>query len=256
MRDRYNAFISTHEVAWELVMAALAVAFIVVGFLAENEEADAAGQYLVAEWLLTGILAAEFVTRLAASRDRRAYLRGHWIDAVALVPTVRGVRLVRLLRLLRLVRVFASVYRALSSIERLAGHRKLIWLFCAWLGVALICAATLFVAERDVNPAITSPFDAIWWGVVTLTTVGYGDIYPVTPEGRFAAAALMILGITLFAAITGNITSFLVSTERRDAASAQADIPDRIRQLGRLRDEGLITQVEFEEKKADLLARM
>jgi len=106
-------------------------------------------------------------TLLAASRDRRAYLRGHWIDAVALIPTVRGLRLVRLLRflrLLRLVRVFAGVYRALSSIERLARHRSLIWLFCAWLTVAATCSAALFIAEHGVNPSIDDPWDALWWG--------------------------------------------------------------------------------------------
>jgi voltage-gated potassium channel len=49
---------------------------------------------------------------------------------------------------------------------------------------------------------VSSPLDALWWGVVTLTTVGYGDVYPVTPEGRLAAAILMLLGIGLFGLIT------------------------------------------------------
>lgn len=93
--------------------------------------------------------------------------------------------------------------------------------------------------------------DALWWGVVTLTTVGYGDVFPVTPEGRLAAGALMILGITLFAAITATITSRLVAGE-----SAAADDPtELLRRLAALRADGILTDAEYESKKAEVLAR-
>jgi voltage-gated potassium channel len=169
---------------------------------------------------------------------------------VALLPFTRWLRL---LRLVRLVRRFASVQRAVGNVERLANHRGLNLLITAWLGVMVICSAALYVAERGVNDAITSPLDAIWWGVVTLTTVGYGDLYPVTAEGRIAASVLMLLGIGLFGAITATITSYLVATQR----GAPGDNPaDRLRELAALRDEGVITADDFEAKKADLLARM
>ena len=93
--------------------------------------------------------------------------------------------------------------------------------------------------------------DAFWWGIVTLSTVGYGDISPVTPEGRLAAAALMILGITLWAAITGTITSFLVIGEEQTEGIG---VPDQIRGYGDLMRDGLLTAEEFEAKKAQLLA--
>ena len=197
-RDRFNDYVATHEIAWELVMAALAAAFVALGF-AEDEASTALDLITVANLVLTVVFVAEFAARFGASRDRRGYLRGHWIDLVAIIPTVRGVRFLRLLRLLRLVRAFAGAYRALASLERMTRHRGLIALFVAWLGVAGISATALYLAESGTNPNIRSPFDAIWWGVVTLTTVGYGDIYPLTPEGRVAGMALMILGITLFA---------------------------------------------------------
>ena len=208
IRDRYTAFIARHDVAWELAMAAIVVAWVVIGFVGEGYDAAP-----FVEAVLTIILAAEFFTRFAASRDRRAYFRGHWIDAVALIPipAIRGLRLIRLLRLLRLIRAFSGVYRALVSVERFATDRQLIWLFTSWLAVAFICSTALFLAEEGVNPAINEPMDALWWGVVTLTTVGYGDVFPVTTEGRLAAGALMILGITLFAAITATITSRLMT---------------------------------------------
>jgi hypothetical protein len=81
------------------------------------------------------------------------------------------------------------------------------------------------VDEHSLNKAIDSPFDALWWGVVTLTTVGYGDVYPVTTDGRIAAMALMLLGIGLFGAITATITSYLMNADlRRVEARVEADV--------------------------------
>jgi voltage-gated potassium channel len=75
----------------------------------------------------------------------------------------------------------------------------------------LLCAIGLYIAEKGVNAAVDSPLDALWWGITTMTTVGYGDVYPVTPEGRIAAAILMVLGIGLFSAVTATVTSFLIA---------------------------------------------
>ncbi len=116
-------------------------------------------------------------------------------------------------------------------------------------------ATALYIAEAGVNENIQTPLDALWWGVVTLTTVGYGDVFPVTPEGRLAGGALMIVGITLFAAITGTITSFLVTEQAHDQA-VRDDIPNTLRGLASLRDDGILTAAEFEAKKAELLARI
>jgi hypothetical protein len=118
MRERYLAFIARHEAAWELTFAALAIAFVIVGFAEETNLT------VGVELVLTAIFVAEFGSRFAASFDRSAYLRGHWIDLLALIPTTRGARLLRLLRLLRLVRAFAGIARALTTVERMARHRR------------------------------------------------------------------------------------------------------------------------------------
>ena len=109
------------------------------------------------------ILGSEFLTRLWASHDRRAYLRGHWIDAIALIPAARMFRVLRLFRLIRLVRAFAGIYRAMTAMDRLAQNRQLIGLFLAWLAVAFICSTALYLAEFGVNDQISDPFDALWW---------------------------------------------------------------------------------------------
>jgi len=254
LRDRYNAFIERHEVAWELAFGLIAIVFVALGFLIDQApEATQPGLEII-ELALTSLFVLEFVTRLVAAHDRRQYLRGHWIDLVALAPPVRAARVLRLLRLLRLVRSFAGIYRASMHVGGLARHRGFAWLIVAWLAVMVICSIALYAAEHGINKAIDSPFDALWWGVVTLSTVGYGDVYPITPEGKLAAMVLMLLGIGLFSAITATATSYLISTGRPPDDSKAGRVVDELERLAGLREQGSLTDAEFSRAKERLLA--
>jgi voltage-gated potassium channel len=252
VRDRYNAFVERHDIAWELAMALLAIVYVAVGFALDDPGFRPMATSLEAgELLLTGVFVAEFGTRILASRDRAGYLRGHWIDLIALVPAARTVRILRLVRLLRLVRAFAGVYRALGHVGSLAEHRGLQTIVLSWLGVMVICCAAIYFAERDVNAAIRTPFDALWWGISTMTTVGYGDVVPQTAEGRIAASALMLLGIGLFSAVTAIVTSFLL-----DQGAGRRDPIGDIERLAALARDGAIEPTELATKRAELLARI
>jgi voltage-gated potassium channel Kch len=171
----------------------------------------------------------------------------------------------------RLPDAFAGVYRAALHIGALARHRGFAWLIAAWLGVMAVCSAAMYVAEKGANSAIANPFDALWWGVVTLTTVGYGDVYPTTTEGRLAAMCLMLLGIGLFGAITATITSYMMTHELDPAAgsgepsatdgttvervsSAGRTLVSELERLAALHRSGALTAEEFGRAKDCVLA--
>jgi voltage-gated potassium channel len=244
-RDRYNGLIARHEVAWELSFAGLAIFYVLLAVFP-----DGTPWVLPVEWTITIVFAVEFGTRLWAAPSRRSYLRGHWIDLVALVPPTRWLRTLRLLRLLRLVRAFAGIARAAAASRRLAQHRGLIWLLAAWTGVMVITSIGLYAAENGINQAVDQPWDALWWGLSTMTTVGYGDVYPVTAEGRLFAAALMIFGVGLFAALTAAVTSFFMTDGH------EPDVAAMIERLAALRAAGDLSDEEFARAKERLLARL
>jgi len=248
-RDRFNAFVERHEIAWELTMGALALLWVAMGFLIDQVGEGIRPDLETAELALTVVFGVEFTTRLYTAHDRFQYVRGHLIDALALVPPVRALRVLRLLRLLRLVRAFAGFYRVAMHLQGVARHRGFAWLIVAWLTVMALSSAAVYVAEHGANKLYESPFDALWWGVSTLTTVGYGDTVPVTPEGRLAAMVLMLLGIGLFSAITASITSYFVS----QGESRRRTLPEELRDLADLRANGALTDEEFASAKSALI---
>jgi voltage-gated potassium channel len=242
LRDRFNEFVVRHEIAWELTMAVLAVAYVASGFLDDTPIVNGI------ELALTAVFVTEFVSRFAAARDRRAYLRGHWIDLVSLVPAVRGVRILRLARLLRLVRAFAGTYRALTNVERLVRHRGILLLFTSWVAVMVVSSIAVYLAEKGgKGSTINSIDEAIWWGIGTLTA-GSGDVVPHTLEGRVAAAFLMLIGVGLFAGITATVTTVLLAP-----SVGPPDPVEQIRRLADLRESGALTAAEFDQLKSELL---
>lgn len=137
------------------------------------------------------------------------------IDAVtvlALVPGLRGLRAFRLLRLLRTARIFrysnpfSGLFRAFESDRIIFGLALTFLLVQVGLG-----GFSLYLIERDHNPAIATPADAVWCALVTITTVGFGDITPITPLGRVVAGVLMIGGMFTLATFAGIVGHSLLS---------------------------------------------
>jgi voltage-gated potassium channel len=144
----------------------------------------------------------------------------HLVDLAAILPIFPFFRSLRVLRLLRLAsrmpmlqRLF-RYFNPFAAAEATLRDNQLLFLFVTAF-IALIIAfasATVFIAEHHHNPAFAKPFDAVYWAVVTITTVGYGDKAPITTGGRVIAMALMLSGFFIFALLAGAVSQTFVQT--------------------------------------------
>jgi voltage-gated potassium channel len=132
-----------------------------------------------------------------------------------LIPGAQGGQIVVLLRLARLARLVMATRGARRLFERLGRVALLAG------GVLVIGSLVAYHAEHPVNPQFATVGDALWWGIVTLTTVGYGDIVPETTTGRWVAVVIMITGIAVLGLLAGSLASFF----RLDNGKSSADSP-------------------------------
>jgi len=184
-------------------------------------EADADGRWLgaaeIANWVIWLVFALELATVLIVAERKGAALRAHWLDAVLVILTppffgelLSSLRLLRLARLLRLLRVGVIVGRALQA-ERTLVSRQ------AFRPVALITVFIVVIAGAAQSAFNSNEFesvwDGVWWAVVTVTTVGYGDLYPSDVEGRLIGIVVMFVGIGFLSVLTATIASRFVKED-------------------------------------------
>jgi len=192
------------RVEWPLT--GLAVLFVVVYAWQVLDGRSTPGVHAVLEvvlWLIWLVFAVDYAVRLKLAVDKRRFFVTHLFDLLAvLLPMVRQLRVLRLINVLKVLN------------KRFAGRfRQRVGVYAAGVTFLVGLCASLAVldAERDhPDASITTFGDAAWWTLTTISTVGYGDRYPVTWEGRLVAALLMIGGIALLGVITGTIASWLV----------------------------------------------
>ncbi|MCB9659101.1 MAG: ion transporter [Polyangiales bacterium] len=165
------------------------------------------------------LFAVDFGYRFYKARPYRArFFRRNWIDLLGCVPVVgplRAARLVRLIRLIRLGRVLALSRRVLRGRElpfRTDDIANLSWVT---LGVWMVAAGAFYQFEGGHNPSIHDPGDALWWSMTTLSTVGYGDLYPTTLGGRVVAVMTMIIGVGVLGTLAATIATGLIDFRER-----------------------------------------
>lgn len=188
----------------------------------------------VLEWAFTLLFSLEYVLRLLCVRQPLRYATSFYgvVDLVAILPTFVGLILpgsqsflvVRILRLLRVFRIL-KLGEYLKESELLwqalvASRRKILVFLLTMITLVIVIGALMFLIEGEAGGFVSIPV-GIYWAVVTITTVGYGDVAPVTPLGRFVASAVMLLGYSIIAVPTGILSVGLRDAHRQQRQSGR-----------------------------------
>jgi voltage-gated potassium channel len=205
--DRFNAFVEVPMT----VLALLWLPVLVIPAIAHVSAATGHALDMV-DYLVWAVFVVEYLIRLYLAPSRWRFIRGHLIDLLVIaVPVFRPLRVLRLLRFARTGLTLAEVLRRARS---LLTHRGLHFVLLSVLAIILVGAALEFGFEDHARGAnIHSYADALWWAIVTVTTVGYGDTYPVTVAGRGVAVVLMLTGIGLVGVLSATIASYFVGQQ-------------------------------------------
>jgi voltage-gated potassium channel len=204
-----------------------------------------------ADGIIWAVFAGTLLAALLVSPDRSRYLRRHWLDLLLVVVPLVG--LVRAARALRLVWALGAAVRVLHGSRRLLVRRGTSFLLLGVSLVVVVAAGLIVAVERDDPHATIHTYgDGLWWALTTIATVGYGDKYPVTAEGRGLAVALMLVGIAAFGVLTAELVA-LFAGEPDDTANRQLLEVDA--RLGRIEDALLPMQRRYTRKAAQARSR-
>ncbi|NML65616.1 ion transporter [Hymenobacter sp. RP-2-7] len=169
----------------------------------------------------------EFCIRFYQAPRKGHFLRWGWVDLVASIPNVAVLRVgrtLRLVRVLRILRAFRSTRHLLHHLfrSRVQGTFTVV----ALVATLMVISASVAILQVETAPDsnIKTAEDALWWAYSTITTVGYGDKYPVTGAGRLIAAVLMTVGVGLFGTFTGLLASWFVEGRRPPASSPTEEV--------------------------------
>ena len=177
---------------------------------------------------------ANFIFKITTSKDRLGYLKWGWIDLVASIPNIDALRVGRavgVLRIFMVLRAFRSLKMMWTVLFRAPARG--IMALTLMMTITVIITASILILQVEVadKSNIKTAYDALWWAITTITTVGYGDHFPVTVGGRVIAVALMGVGITLYATFTAYVSSWVMELSAKNEPNELAEIHAELRKL-------------------------
>ena len=172
----------------------------------------------VALWLF---FAVDYLVRLTITPHKRRFLKDQWLDGVLVViPFLQPLRLVGAFA--RLVRLSAALSRTRRGAVLLMGRHKL-YLAVAWAAGLVLVASVVTPLVEPESSKLTGFGEGVWWSLVTMTTVGYGDLVPESPAGQVIGVVLMVVGISIIGLVTANVASLLIEPPPDDEADVVTD---------------------------------
>lgn len=240
-------------IIYEIFMAALALVIVAILFIELTRPLTEAQKILLSniDLSILVIFAIDYFYRLIKAKDKWHFVKGNIFDLIAIVPfdkvfriaklarlarfarLSRSTKFTRLLRFSKLARVFAFTKILKNAISGIFKTNGLIYVVLITIGIILLGALGIMQFEESLD----NFGDALWWSLVTTTTVGYGDISPESTGGRILAGTLMIVGIGFLGMVTGSITTFFVDRLSRGQVKENLSIVDE--------------QIEYVKRKLD-----
>lgn len=221
---------------FQFVVLVLSI-FVLVAALLEALIPLSPGTRAILQYFDIGVCAVfltDFFVRLATARSKVEFMKWGWIDFVSSIPMLpmfRWGRLVRVVRIIRMLRAFRSTKTITRYLFRNRARGAFATVALVSLTLAVFASVAVLNFERGADSNIKTPADALWWSITTITTVGYGDRYPVTVEGRLVAVFLMVAGVGLFGTFTAFVASYFLEQEQEEGHNETAELREEIRLL-------------------------
>jgi hypothetical protein len=210
--------------AWEVFVLGVSILSIfnmAVVLIVRNPHIDQI--FVIMDAILTVIFLSDLARRLVVAENPRRYMvHGYgWIDLLAAFPVLRILRLLRIYRALRVMRRFGGPLKAFKAFfSNKAAGGLLSVVLVGLLVMEFGALAILWVESGAEGANIETASDAIWYLIVTMSTVGYGDYYPVTGAGRLIGALIILVGVGVFGTLTGFLANAFLAPSEVVAAAA------------------------------------
>lgn len=207
-----------------LALAVLMIPILVIPAVSHTPDTERHA-FDILDWTIWAVFAAEYLIRLYLSANRRSFVRHNLFDlALVAIPMLRPLRVARVARALRVGRLGALLGSGTKRSKGSLRNAAVLYALVVSGALTILCSVLVLDAEQgDPKANIHSYGNALWWALTTVSTVGYGDHYPVTLAGRAVALVLIVAGVSLFGVITAAVASYFVEHLGTDTAPGGPD---------------------------------